>query len=149
MDVNMWAQRVGTAQGWTKVNEEFLTITEPENKMDKSKMIVPKVRTHNESLPFYNADKSNVTNGRFLFPFGKVIKQENDHNFLMIYIQGLEYSPYQRSDQQQLPLYYIEPDPSQDDNEYKGSVTFCYATALLHLKHNNLNNGYEDAALRK
>ena len=68
---------------------------------------------------------------------------------MIIYIQGLEYSPYQRSDQQQLPLYYIEPDPSQDDNEYKGSVTFCYATALLHLKHNNLNNGYEDAALRK
>ena len=72
MDVNMWAQRVGTAQGWTKVNEEFLTITEPENKMDKSKMIVPKVRTHNESLPFYNADKSNVTNGRFIIPVGKV-----------------------------------------------------------------------------
>ena len=69
MDINMWAQRVGTAQGWTKVNEEFLTITDPKNKMDTSKMIVPKIRTHNESLPFYNADKSNVTNGRFMFPF--------------------------------------------------------------------------------
>ena len=67
----------------------------------------------------------------------------------MNYIQGIEYAPYQKSDQQQLPLYYIEPDPFEDDTEYKGSVTFCYSTALLYMKHTNRNKGLEDAALRK
>ena len=45
-------------------------------------------------------------------------------------------------------MYYIEPDPTEDDNEYKGSVTFCYATALLHMKHDQRNRGLEDPALR-
>ena len=35
-----------------------------------------------------------------------------------------------------------------DDTEYKGSVTFCYTTALLHLKHTHRNKGLDDAALR-
>ena len=72
MILNTWANRIGTQQGWTKVNEDLLKKKDPKNKVDQSKFKIPKIRSHNESLPFYNADKSNVTNGRFIFPFGKV-----------------------------------------------------------------------------
>ena len=73
MNLNLWAHRVGTQQGWTKVNEELFTIPNRKNKVDNAICRKPKIRTHNESLPFYNADKENVTNGRFIFPFNKVL----------------------------------------------------------------------------
>ena len=73
MNINLWGHRVGTQQGWTKVNEELFNIPNRKNKVDNSICRIPKIRTHNESLPFYNADKENVTNGRFIFPYNKVI----------------------------------------------------------------------------
>ena len=73
MNVNLWSHRVGTQQGWTKVNEELFNIPNRKDRVDKSKCRIPNIRTHNESLPFYNADKENVTNGRFIFPNNKVL----------------------------------------------------------------------------
>lgn len=75
MNLNLWANRIGTQQGWTKVNEDLFKIKNRKNKVDMSTCRIPKIRSHNESLPFYNADKANVTNGRFIFPFNKVVDE--------------------------------------------------------------------------
>ena len=60
----------------------------------------------------------------------------------------MEYAPYTRSDQQQLPLYYIEPDVFDDDFEYTGVLVIAYAAPILHMNHSKMNQGLEDAALR-
>ena len=68
----VWSLRVATAQGWTKINAEFLNQIDQKCQVTRRVCKKANIRPHDEEKPFYNADKEKVTNGRFIFPYDKV-----------------------------------------------------------------------------
>ena len=127
-----WANVVGllrrlvSTQGHSKVSKKLLAPTG--DKFDRS-WPGYKIRKHDQNAACYNVTAP--SDGRNIFAIN----------------EGLHYGPRTRVDQQELPLYLVEPDQLAKC-EAAGVMFVSIASRIMFLNHKKINSGVQDAVNR-
>ena len=117
-------QKLGNAQGWMGgcLNMTMLNPTDGNNAITMSPVKPAQAKEKVRDGYCYNDETH--PNGRLLFQKA-----------------GIEYHPRTKPAEQKRPLYYLEPDNFQTEDDTKGVLIIGFATVILDQDHTLINTG--------
>ena len=129
--LRMVLQKIGNSQGWVggTDNQTMLNPTDTKKAINISPIKPAEAKEKIKDGYCYNDEVA---------PSGRLFFQR----------KGIEYHPRTKPAEQKKPLFYIEPDQFQSENDAKAVLVMGFATVILDQDHTLSNTGLNDAASR-